>query len=241
MAALPDTPVNDAATVPVRTWNETVAAMRWRQGEHVTVIGPTGAGKTEVIARLIEWRRFCVFLGTKNQDATQDRLRRLGFARVKDATGINFQVNPRVIIRPGHPAKADADETKEHHRQVFRQTLNRVYRQGGWTLILDELRYLFRNLGLTSELDLLYLQGRSEDITIISAAQRPKWVPLEVFSMPTHLFFFRDMDHVNVARIAEIVSVHRQTIFNVVPRLPEHDVLYVNTRTGELFITNTRK
>jgi hypothetical protein len=235
--------VRDARAVlaHVAPWRHTVSHMNWRQGEHVSVIGPTGIGKTEVIARLIEARRYCVFLGTKNKDSTQDRLRRMGFTYAKDSAAINAQVNPRVIVKPGHPPKASAEAIKLHHQQVFRETLNRVYRQGGWTLLLDELRYLFRNLGLTSELDLLYLQGRSEDISVVSAAQRPKWVPLEVFSMPVHLFFFRDMDHVNVSRIAEIVSVHRSLITHVVPRLRGHDVLYVNSRTGDLFITNTRK
>lgn len=227
--------------VETRSWVETVAAMDWQQGEHVTIVGPTGSGKTEVIDRLLEVCTYWVFFGTKNNDPTQTALREHHAARVvRDPREIVPQATTKYILRPGRPENASVAQIKNHQRAVFRRALMTLYGQGNWTIIPDELRYLAEFLGLKDELTLQWLQGRSEGVSLICGTQRPKFVPLEAYSQATHLFFFRDVDMNNVARIAEIVSVHRTTILKTVPNLPVHDVLYVNTRTGELSITNTR-
>lgn len=232
------------ATVP---FSEAMQRMDWRQGEHVTLIGPTGLGKTELTVSMLDAYKneaagkYIVFLGTKRKDSTQDELKSKGYNIIKDARALEPQVATKYIVKPDWPSKVDdAEDIKRYHRDVFRSTIIRCIRQGGWTIVCDELRYLAGFLGLSDELLVAWLQGRSEHVSVVSSTQRPRYVPLEAYDQPTHLFFFRDSDHGNVRRVAELVSVHRGTVEVTVPNLPEHDVLYTNTRTGDIFITNTR-
>lgn len=228
--------------VPMLPWTTAMREMDWKQGEHVTVIGPTGIGKTEVTTALADYRKWIVYLNTKNKDKTRDLLiNRDNYKIIRDAAGLQPEIARHYVVWPSIPKRASVDTIKDINREVFREALMRIYRQGGWTILINELRYISQRLKLDDELLLLWLQGRSEDISVVAEAQRPRWVPLEAFDQPEHLFFFRDSDGNNVSRIAELVSVHRAAVEQIVPRLDGHDVLYVNTRDGNMFITNTRK
>lgn len=230
------------ADFDIVSWDEAMDRMEWNPGEHVTLIGPTGTGKTEVITRLLEDRRNWIFLGTKRRDSTQDALEKMGGQFIADARELEPEISTRYIVKPGWPnAKADASAIKEHHRRVFLGILTRARAQGEWTVVADELRYITGFLGLSEEMLLLWLQGRSDGISVVGATQRPRFVPLEAYDQPEHLFFFRDSDIGNIRRVAELVSVHRFAVEEIVPNLYGHDVLYVNTRTGDLFVTNTRR
>lgn len=213
--------------------------MDWRQGEHVTMIGPTGRGKTELEIKLIDAHPWTVFLGTKRIDATQDALRKMGYRLIGDAAELNPEVARRFVFRPGFP-KVSATDLKRNHQRAFRELLLRAFRQTGWTVAADELRYLTEYLGLRDEILLLYLQGRSQGNTVIAGAQRPRYVPLEAFDQATHLFFWRDRDRANADRVAEIVGLDRRYLSSLLDPLNKHDVLYVNTVTDDIFVTNTR-
>jgi len=59
---------------PFVEWEDFFARWRWHAGEHVTVIGPTGTGKTTVMRALLPKRyeaggSVCV-VGTKTRDTT---------------------------------------------------------------------------------------------------------------------------------------------------------------------------
>jgi hypothetical protein len=51
---------------------------------------------------------------------------------------------------------------------------------------------------------------------------------------------WKQSDLSNVIRAAELAGVNREIVMEVIPELNKHDVLYINTDTGETFITNTR-
>jgi hypothetical protein len=226
--------------VEVLGWQDFLTFMDWGQGEHVTLIGHTGSGKTELSVKLLEQRRYVVFLGTKSQDSTQTALKGMGYRVVNDSTGIEVDVAPHIIVRPDFNKKLSAKEVKVDHQELFRETIMRVYRQGGWTLDIDETRYITEFLGLRDECMLCWLQGRSKDISVLAATQRPRFVPLEAYDSASHLFFWRSTDLENVKRVGELAGINREVVTRIVARLPKHDVLYVDTRTGRMAITNTR-
>lgn len=231
---------SNGAGVQPAPWAECITRMDWRQGEHVTLIGPTGAGKTELTIKLLELRRWVIFLGTKRVDSTQDRLKSMGFHTVKDADGINPQVHNRYIVKPPWPRRMSADDIKEAHARVFGDTLHRAFYQTGWTIGVDEGRYVAHRLGLASELELLWLQGRSQYNTLIVNTQRPRFIPLEAYDQASHIFMWRDNDLPNIARVSEMAGLNRQAVVECVPNLGRHDVLYVQPFTGDMFVTNTR-
>src|SRR5262245_13095495 len=162
--------------------------MDWRPGEHVTLIGPTGAGKTELTIKLIELRRWVVFLATKRIDPTQARLKQLGFRTISDPVELNPEVAHRFTLKPPWPRKASAAQIKDLHARVFREGLNRAFYQTGWTVVVDEGRYVARRLGLESELEMFWLQGRSQGNTLMLSTQRPRFIPLEAYDQASHLF-----------------------------------------------------
>jgi hypothetical protein len=222
------------------SWENAVRRMDWRPGEHVTLIGPTGAGKTELTIRLIELRRWVLFLGTKRIDPTQDRLRRMRFRVIADPAELNPEIDSRFILKPPWPRRANASQVKELHARIFREGLNRAFHQTGWTVVVDEGRYVAHRLGLSSELELFWMQGRSQSNTLVLGTQRPRYIPLEAYDQASHLFLWRDNDTANISRVAEMAGINRRSVTDIVPRLRRHDVLYVQPFTGDMFITNTR-
>jgi hypothetical protein len=208
----------------------------WRQGEHVTLIGPTGAGKTSLEVAILPRRDYVLFLSTKRVDDTQDRLRRIGFKTIRDPKELHPQITPKAILRPPWPDVA-ARELLQQHAAMFREALMQVFRQGYWCVVLDEGRYLTQDLALQLEVQLLLLQGRSLHISVVLGTQRPRWIPLEAYDQATHLFFWRDTDRGNVQRVAELAGTRKSEVADVVPALEKHEMLYVNRDTSELVIT----
>jgi hypothetical protein len=126
-------------------------------------------------------------------------------------------------------------------REAIRSCLQDIYRSGGWAVFADEMTYIVNFLGLGPYCELLWQQGRSLNVSLVAATQRPKKIPLAAYDQATHLFLFRDSDDVNLKRFGEISGVNNREVRDAVPRLARHDVLYVNTRDGELFITRAPK
>lgn len=135
-------------------------------------------------------------------------------------------VCPRVLLAP----KMAGFDSIDKQREIFRHALDSCWRQGGWTIVLDELRYFTDNLGLRAEVELILMQGRSEHVTLVGGAQRPRHVPLLVYDQAKHIFIGHDNDAQNVKRLAEIGGGinGRQIAEAVLPQLERHEFLYIN-------------
>lgn len=226
---------NEAPRVP---WDVFLTEkFRWEQGQHVALIGPTGQGKTTLLTSLLPLHPYVVVFATKPRDESMQRLIRTGYYPVKRWVSLDPQKFPRRVLWP------DAFELDSigHQRDTFHNAFARIYREGGWTVAIDELWYVNNILKLEMDVKTYLLQARALGISLLAATQRPAWVPLEVYDQSTHLFFWRDNDETNLRRLSGISFRSADLIRSIVADLEPFQVLYVNTRTGQMFRTRAPK
>ena len=220
------------ASVPTIGWRAFVRRFAWQSGEHVTILGHTGSGKSELARRLLSGRRWVVVLGTKPRDVTLDRYVDDGYDRISrwppEPHVTKAILWPRIIDRSDLAGLAP----------LFADALDDIFVQGAWTVGIDELHYAAGRLGLEPHLSDLWEQGRSLGVSVLAATQRPANVPLLAYSSATHLFLARTTDDRDLARLVEIGGgTDKQLLRDTVRKLPRFAYVYVNTRTGSMFVT----
>jgi DNA helicase HerA-like ATPase len=224
--------------IPYIDWDEFLATFEFEQGQHITMVGATGSGKTTLALKLLEYREFMIVLATKNRDESlYPKLEAKGYL-LTDQTDLDWHQTPKVIFRP--KLQSPSGEAKEEQKEAFQRVLVDVFNEGGWSLYGDEIRYLADNLGLRVELETLWLQGRSNHTSMIVATQRPVSIPVIAFESATHIFLFRMTDKKNIDRASEFGGADVDLIRHTLPRLPRYEVLYVDTRSGEMLRTKVK-
>lgn len=222
--------------VPQLDWEEfsnrfAMGDLAWLQGEHVSLIGPTGSGKTTLAYFLLPFRQYSIVLATKPKSPSLTRFGRdHGYKVMRDWKWYPPSRVPKRII---WPQMNNITDTINQGR-VIGETLGNVFTEGGWCLYIDELRYVTETLGYKRWVNLYLLQGRELGISLVVGSQRPAWIPLEVFDQATHLFFWNDRDDRNLSRISGISSMDTYTIRETILGLKTHEFLYINTRTGRM-------
>ena len=234
--------------VEVMSWPQFLAVFNprkaggWKQGEHVTCIGPTGSGKTVFARNILGLRRFVTVLANKPKDSSMDDLLADGFHKETDWPWSDL--TPKVVLWP------DISEMNKQYsqREAFREALHGMYARGRYCIYADELRYLTDDLRLQREFSLLWQQGRSSGISVVAGIQRPRHVPLLAYSQATHLFFWRVSDMSDVKRISDVGGVNTAAVKDTVQRLAGSPAqgfpvaqccqfLYANTRNGRLIVS----
>ncbi len=205
-----------------------------KQGEHVTLLGSTGSGKTTLARAILPLRSYVAAIATKPEDENLEALiRRDHFKRVRRWPP-DERRHPRVVFWPPSGGLSDV----EQQREAILDVLDDVWHAGRWTVYLDEIDELANALSLDREIRRLLRQGRAAKITMIGATQRPRGIPLEWYSQATHLFFWQQNDEADLARISELGGrTNKAEIRDTVAALARFETLYVNTRTGDMWRT----
>jgi len=123
---------------------------------------------------------------------------------------------------------------KWRQRNVIEHAMSDCYSTGGWCLFMDELFYLTKTLGLRPELEMLFTQSRSMDVTLMGCTQRPSWVPQEAFANCHHMFLFRTGHEGDLIKVGSFNGQNAKLIARVVSELDEHEFLYVNPISGAM-------
>lgn len=212
-------------------WEVARAEMDWRQGEHVTIIGPTGQGKTTLALDLMSQRGYPVIIATKPRDKTMAKMRRQGWHVIRQWPPTKH----RTILWPKLVVPSD----KYRQGEVIAEALESIFRAGGYAVLIDELSYVLDELKCRDEITQIWQQGRALDISLVTCILRPSHIPLLAYDQATHVIMFRDNDERNLKRMGGLGHWSRDEIIENVSALNRHEFLVLNTRTGRMMRSKT--
>lgn len=210
----------------------------YRPGEHVTVLAPSGGGKTHLSYELLEVTaspdlQAIVFV-MKPRDETVDKFtRRTGFRTVRQwppPVRARLQSKPPGwALWPKTSFDPDVDESRQF--AIFKAAIQDSYRRGDRILFADETYSLENELpngGLTKWLRTVHTKGRSMRCGIWSASQRAAYINRWAYQAH-HLFLGHDPDDDAQRRLSEIgAAVDKQLVREVVGQLRQYEWLYIN-------------
>jgi hypothetical protein len=167
-------------------------------------------------------RRYVVVFKTKPDP--DDASKWTGFHRIRKASGIQNERHERFLLEPIY---------REQAIEGWR-VMERVYQQGGWTIVIDE-GWMAEQLGLRPQIEKLLTQGRSKGISVVYGQQRPVTTSRFVISQCTHLFCFR-VEGRDAKTVAESTSPR---MLPALESLTGHDFAYYNRAARVVATGNT--
>ena len=200
----------------------------------MSVIAPTGAGKTTFVGGLLAaTRRYVLAIDPKGGDST---LGGLGYERLSSCPGPK-KLGRMVYdnddnLRPSRYIAGPMIETKADEprlRETIRQFLDAAFDMGDWTVYADELQLLTdpRMMNLRAEVDRIRISARYKGLSFVSSYQAPSWVTPAASKMSTWVAVSctRDTDVVN--RLAEVLGRPKPEIRGALEGLEEYSWLLV--------------
>jgi hypothetical protein len=205
-------------------------------GEHVTILDPSGGGKTQFAYQLLGGTATAecpaVVFVMKARDKTVTKFsRQFKFKTVRDwppsKLRIAYEKTAGWVLWPTESDNPEADDIK--HERIFRRAIRTLYRdKGGNIIFADETYSLENELGLKDDLNRIWTKGRSMETGLWAASQRPAWISMWAYQAH-HVFLGNDPDKKARDRFAEIGSgFDPDLIKEITSRLKRYQFLYIN-------------
>lgn len=229
-------------------------ARRHRPGDHITLIGPTGRGKSVLTGQLVPLlvrHTDVAILAPKGRDPALAGLghptrtwppRRSWWEGVAILGGLKedrHRERPK-IWRVEVPIRKVEDFTRlaALYGRILADALARP-EQGrrATVIVLDDSRFLADQMKLSKLIVANMMIGRSKRTTMINNFQAPRWVPRECLDQASHVLIWRNRDSDVGKRLAEISGdIDPKAVEAAIRSLDYHDCLWVDGRTDEVHI-----
>jgi hypothetical protein len=210
--------VLEVSDYDVRTFSRDVFindVFDYHPGDHVTVLAPTGGGKTQLAYGLLGGTATpecpATVMVMKPRDSTVTKFsKQFGFKTIRDwppskLEGITGSKPPGYALWPQESGNPVADDRR--HAAIFTRSIRTQYSAGGRgkdsIIFADETYSLEKELGLEDDLRRLWTKGRSVGVGLWAASQRPVWISRWAFQAQ-HLFLGNDPDVDMQKRYGEI-------------------------------------
>ena len=191
--------------------------MPMKQGQHIAIIGQTGSGKSTLARELLRRRGYCIICVTKPDPLLWPAT----WKRVTTVKKIDLAEATHFILRPSY----------YQQRVEIWNALDTAWKQGGWTIYLDEEYYIEQQLGLDEKVIQLLTQGRSNNITMIVGMQRPAWVSRFNLSEPTHIICGRLGDERDMSIVKSVIG---SQYLEAIKELPRYKFVWLNKNDGTM-------
>lgn len=227
-------------------------------GQHVSVFGPTGTGKTYTLIWFCEDApSHSILVVTKGADDIVERLvKERGWILATDVNDIfttdgkpgrllsrtwgdrwERQQRPpqRVVFKPTVPAGAVRSRA-DHLQAAVEALVDRAYefcaqhKQTKLLVAIDETMYAAMELGMERPLVVIWNEGRSMRLSVAAAMQRPAWIPKSSKSAPSYVIIFDTSDPDDLVELARMLGVPTKTLRAWLDELPEHHHILGRTR-----------
>jgi hypothetical protein len=228
-------------------------------GQHVGVIGPTGSGKTYALTWFCEdFPGHSILIVTKGADELVERLvKERGWVLVRDPDDIltadgkpgkvlkrtasdwwNKRDRPlqRIVFMPS-PATRQLRTRSSHLSSSIETLIDRVYdyckqaKSHKMLLAVDETVYAAMELDLNRIFTMIWNEGRSLGLSLVTAMQRKAWVSKSSESAPTYLLIFDTYSPDDLAELAKLGRFPKTAELRAeLDDLPEYWHLLIVTR-----------
>jgi len=220
---------------------------QYSPGEHVTGLGPTGWGKTELMCGLLgrsaSRQLPAVVFCMKPVDETIDRWKpKLHYRQVATWS----KTGPPLSIMNRHPdgyllwPKTNFDDIwadRWHQREQFMNATMYNYKHGKCITVFDEVESLVNELEMKEEVKTILRKGRGGRNGAWSWSQRPADIPLHCYSMANHLFLAKDPDVRTQRRYDEIGGFDPGLVrYVVATQLAKYEWLYCRREDSTMCI-----
>lgn len=202
------------------------------EAQHVTVLGPTRTGKSVLAAQVAALRPYVFATMTKPKDEPMRRLlRSQGYRLALEIP--EPQLARRVAIWP----KFTGNASKAVQRAVFGKAFDDGFAAGIWHAFVDEGHYVCKELRLGEHVRTWSQQGASNGNGLILCAQRPAWLPKDIYSA-RHLFLFGTNASDDLASIGGLNGADERAVRRIVANLGrQHHFLYIDTADGTMAVS----
>lgn len=236
----------------------------YQPGQHVTIIGPSGRGKsrlggqmlTVVIHHYPKLKVIILHGKIKGRDETIERLSKSANLPLvsKYPPGLRTRVRHHkrngIIVRPLEHAGESVRQENGLLREEYRKAIHKSYhapKKKPVILVIDETHQTHVDLKLKEDCEGPLMRGRPV-CAVWSYVQRGAHISYMVYDQPEWVVIFKDKDEGNLERLAEIGGVDTREMKYLVRHLKTQTVADGSTisqalvfrRSGDqLFIVDT--